>query len=63
MSLIGGALIALVGVLIDLYLFNQWVAASLTTSLAPQLAAVAQTLIIVGANIVFLGFLSASSDV
>ena len=63
MSLISGALIALVGVLIDLYLFNQWVAASLTTSLAPQLAAVAQTLIIVGANIVFLGFLSASSDV
>ena len=63
MSLIGGSLIALVGVVIDLYLFNQWVTASLTSSLAPQLAALAQTLIIVGANIVLLGFLSASSDV
>lgn len=63
MSLIGGSLIALVGVLIDLYLFNQWVAASLTSPLGPQLAALAQTLVIVGANIVFLGFLSASSDV
>ena len=63
MSLIGGSLIALVGVLIDLYLFNQWVAASRTSPLGPQLAALAQTLIIVGANIVFLGFLSASSDV
>ena len=63
MSLIGGSLSALVGVLIDLYLFNQWVAASRTSPLGPQLAALAQTLIIVGANIVFLGFLSASSDV
>ena len=63
LSLIAGSLIALVGVAIDLYLFNQWVAESLTLSLAPQLAALAQTLIIVGANTVLLGFLSASSEV
>ena len=62
-SLISGLLIALAGVLVDLYLFNQWVTSNLTYSLAPQLAAAAQTLIIVGANIVLLGFLSASSDV
>ena len=62
-SMIGGSLIALVGVGIDLYLFNQWVAGGLTSSLEPQLAALAQTLVIVGANIVFLGFLSASSEV
>jgi glycosyltransferase involved in cell wall biosynthesis len=63
MSLAVGSLIALVGISIDLYLFNQWVAGGLTSSLGPQLAAIAQTLIIVGANIVFLGFLSASSEV
>ena len=62
-SLVGGLLTALAGVLVDLYLFNQWVTSNLTYSLTPQLAAAAQTLIIVGANIVLLGFLSASSDV
>ncbi|MYA59984.1 MAG: glycosyltransferase [Chloroflexi bacterium] len=63
MSVVGGCLMALGGIVIDLYLFNQWVSASGTLSLAPQLAALAQTLIIVGANIVLLGILSASSDV
>ena len=62
-SVIGGSAIALAGVGIDLYLFNQWVAENGALSLAPQLAALAQTLIIVGANIAFLGFLSASSEV
>ncbi len=62
-ALAGGGLVALIGLCIDLFLFVVWVASPSIPVLAPQLAALAQTLIIVGANAVLLGLLGASSDI
>ncbi len=58
--LVGAALAILAGIAIDIFIFTRWVGDAAPLLAGPQLAATAQTLIVVGTNAGLVGFLTAS---